>query len=312
MKIRHKRYPKVERKYGSILGIKLSITNKERLLKDIELKLDSKEKFYIITPNPENLLIAKRDWLMRKAIDRCDFVIPDGIGLAAAYKFLELDEFKGDSLRVFKIFWQGLFIGYKILTDKKYLTDSLPIIKGRELALDILKIANDRHLNIYFFGGEYGESQRSIDKLKIVFPNINFKTNHQFSIYNNNCRPVSLRDRKIHKVVMGSIKMFEPHLIFVALSTPKQEKWIYRNLYRTKALGALALGGTYNFMSGDAKIAPNWMSKHGLEWLFRLFTEPRKEQKIRRMKRIFTSVIIFPWKVFMWKLYPPKWEISKK
>lgn len=300
MKIRPKRYPKVERKYAFILGIKLSITNRSQLLKDIEARLDIKERFYVITPNPENVLIATKDWLMKKVVDRCDFSIPDGIGLAAAHKFLEYKDDLKDPFRFFKILFQGFFVGYKILTDKKYLTDKLPVIKGRELFFDILKIADNRKLNVYFFGGEHGENQKAIDNLKQQFPNINFKTNHQFPMYNKHCKPVTLSDRKLHKAVMGSIKMFEPDLIFVALNTPKQEKWVYRNLYRTKATGALALGGTFNYVAGNMKLPPLWMEKLGLEWLYRLFQEPK------RLNRILNAVIVFPYKVFIFKLFRKK------
>lgn len=308
MKIRPKRYPKVERKYAYILGIKLSITNRERLLKDIETKLDNKEKFFLVTPNPENLLIATQDWLLKKAVDRAEFSVPDGIGLAAAHKFMELKDNPKNPFRIFKLIYQGLFVGYKILTDKESLTKDLQIIKGRELFFDIIKIANKRKLNVYFFGGEHGESQKAIDVLKVKYPNIVFKTNHQFPMYNRNCKPVTLSDRKLHKLIVGSIKLFEPDLIFVALNTPKQEKWIFRNLYRTRATGAFAFGGTFNFVSGDAMLPPKWMTDRGLEWLFRLFTEPRKEKRLARMRRIFISTVIFPFKVFLWKLNPPRRE----
>lgn len=308
MKIRPKRYPKVERKYGSILGIKVSITSRERLLKDIETKLDNKEKYFLVTPNPENLLIATKDWLLKKAIDRAEFSVPDGIGLAAAHKYLEFKDNTKDPFRIFRLIYQGLFVGGKILTDKEYLTKDLEIIKGRELFFDIIEMANKKKLNVYFFGGEHGESQKAIEVLKLKYPNIVFKTNHQFPMYNKNCKPVTLSDRKLHKLIVGSIKLFEPDLIFVALNTPKQEKWIFRNLYRTRAIGAFAFGGTFNFVSGEAKLPPKWMTDSGLEWLFRMFTEPRKEKRLARIRRIFIATVIFPLKVFLWKLDPPRRE----
>jgi N-acetylglucosaminyldiphosphoundecaprenol N-acetyl-beta-D-mannosaminyltransferase len=300
MKIRPKRYPKVERKYAFILGIKLSITTKNQLLRDIELRLDSKERFYVITPNPENVLIATKDWLMKKVVDRCDFSIPDGIGLAQAYKFLSFKDNPKDPFRFFKILYQGLLVGYKTIFDKKYLTDDLPIIKGRELFYDVLKIADDRKLRVYFFGGENGENQKAIDMLVSQFPNIIFKTNHQFPIYNKHCKPVTLSDRKLHKAVKGSIKMFEPDLIFVALNSPKQEKWIYRNLYRTKAICGFALGGTFNYAAGNMKLPPKWVEKIGFEWLYRLMQEPK------RFRRILNAFPIFPFKVFVAKLFRQK------
>lgn len=302
-----RRYPKVERKYGEILGIKVSVTPKSEVLGFIKSRLETKEKFFIVTPNPENLLLATKDWLLKKVIRRATFSIPDGIGLAQAYKFLSYKDNKNDILRFFRIFVQGLYVGYKTLVDKKYLTDGFEIIKGRELFLDVMGIADQRHLRVYLFGGENGEQEKTIVNLKQKFPNITFQTNYKFPQFGKNGQPVSEVDREMHKSILGSIKLFEPDMIFVALNTPKQEKWIFRNLYRLQNVtGAMTVGGTFNFISGDAKIAPKWMTDKGLEWLFRLFTEPRKNQRIKRIKRIFTAVVIFPWKVFMWKLNPPR------
>lgn len=304
MKIRkysgHK-YPKVERKHGEILGIKVSITSRQEVLGFVKSKLELKEKFFIVTPNPENLLLATHDWLLEKAIRKSDLSVPDGIGLAQAYKFLKFKDNKNNPFRVFVIFAQGLYVGIKTIFDKEYLTNSLPIIKGRELFLDVVKIADERHLRVYLFGGEYGESEETKKILEKTYKNVIFKTNHDFPQYDKNAQPVTEKDRLLHKKIIGSIKMFEADLIIVALNTPKQEKWIFRNLYRIlNVTGAFALGGTFNYVAGNMKLPPKWMEKLGLEWVYRFIQEPN------RLKRIINAFPIFPWKVFMWKFNPPR------
>lgn len=292
-----RKYPKVERKHGEILGIKISITDRAGVLDFINSKLDAKEKFFIVTPNPENLLLATKDWLLAKAIRRSDLSIPDGIGLAQAYKFLKLNDYKGNILRPAILFAQGLYVGAATFFNKKYLTDALPVTKGRELFLDLIKIANDRKLSVYLFGGEYGEQNTAMNVLSSQYPNITFKTNHRFPNYNKNCKPITAADRKLHKNIMGDIKLFEPDLIFVAMNTPKQEKWIYRNFYRLlNVKGAMTVGGTFNYVAGNMKLPPVWMEKFGLEWVYRFIQQPK------RFKRIFNAFPTFPLKVFMWKL----------
>lgn len=259
-----RKYPKVERKYGEIMGIKISITTKTEVLDFINSRLETKEKFYIVTPNPENLLLATKDWLLQKAIRRSDLSVPDGIGLKFAYKFLHAKD--------------------------------LEIIKGRELFFDIIKIADERKLRVYLFGGESGESEKAKEVLARTYKNITFKTHREFPQYSKNGQPVSEASRKMHKVILGSIKLFEPDLIFVALNTPKQEKWIFRNFYRLlNVTGAMAVGGTFNYVAGNMKLPPKWMEKLGLEWIYRLIQEPK------RFKRIINAVIVFPWKVFTWR-----------
>lgn len=289
-------YIKVDRKYGYILGIKISITSRDKVLEFINLRLETKEKFYVVTPNPENLLLATKDWLLKKSIYRSDLSIPDGIGLSQAHKFLKYKDNKDNIFRPFIIFAQGLLVGAATIFNKKYLTNDLPITKGRELFLDIIKIANERHLRVYLFGGEYGEQVKTKEVLEQKYKNVTFKTHHEFPQYGRNAQPATETDRKLHKKILGSIKLFEPDLIIVALNTPKQEKWIYRNFFRLNATGAFALGGTFNYVAGNMKLPPKWMEKMGLEWIYRLIQEPK------RWRRILNAFPIFPWKVFTWKL----------
>lgn len=260
-------------KYGNILGIKVSSTSRARVLEFVRERLKTKEKFYIVTPNPEIVLMATRDWLLKKAIFKADLSVPDGIGLKFAYKFLH---------------------------DK-----NISIIKGRELFLDIIKIADENKLNVYLFGGENGEQEKAIEILKLRFPAITFKTHYKFPNYTLKGQPATVEDRILHKKIIGSIKLFEPDLVFVAMTPPKQEKWIFRNLFRLRVTGAMAIGGTFNYIAGNSKLPPLWMAKYGLEWVWRLINEPY------RYKRIFNAVVVFPWKVLMWKLNPPS-RLMKK
>ncbi|MGB8346841.1 MAG: WecB/TagA/CpsF family glycosyltransferase, partial [Ktedonobacteraceae bacterium] len=68
---------------------------------------------------------------------------------------------------------------------------------------------------------------------------------------------------------------------------PAQELWIYRNRARLPAAAAMGVGGAYDFLAGRQKRAPRLMQQMGLEWLFRLYREPR------RWRRILVAVPIF-------------------
>lgn len=289
-------------KHGHLLGIKISSTSREGLLNSVREKLKNKEKFYIVTPNPEIVLMATKDWLLKKAIFKSDFSVPDGIGLAQAYKFLSLEDNHNFLIRPLALFYQGLKVGLSTFYDKKYLTDSLNIIKGRELFLDLIGIADDKKLRVYLFGGENREQLKAVEVLSQKYKNVIFKTNYNFPVYNRNGQPATLNDRLIHKKVIGNIKMFEPDLIFVAMTPPKQEKWIFRNFFRLKSVGAMAVGGTFNYIAGSSKLPPKWISNIGLEWVWRLISEPF------RYKRIFNSFPIFPWVVFTSKLFRKKYD----
>lgn len=83
-------------------------------------------------------------------------------------------------------------------------------------------------------------------------------------------------------------------ILLVGLGVPEQEKFIQETKDKIPNLKlAIGVGGTLDFWSGKQKRAPRWMRKIGLEWLFRLYRQPR------RFKRILNATIIFPFKVFI-------------
>ena len=96
--------------------------------------------------------------------------------------------------------------------------------------------------------------------------------------------------------VIDKINKFAPEILFVAFGNPKQEIWIHKHLLELKVSGAMAVGGTLRYFAGFSILPPEFLEKAGLEWLWRLITEPT------RIVRIFRAVVIFPLKVFIYKL----------
>jgi N-acetylglucosaminyldiphosphoundecaprenol N-acetyl-beta-D-mannosaminyltransferase len=74
-------------------------------------------------------------------------------------------------------------------------------------------------------------------------------------------------------------------LLWVGLSTPKQEKWMHLHRERLPVAVMLGVGAAFDINSGKASQAPSWMRENGLEWLFRLLTEPQ-----RLWKRYLVSI----------------------
>ena len=66
------------------------------------------------------------------------------------------------------------------------------------------------------------------------------------------------------------------HVVWVGLSTPKQELWMAQHVGRLKTSVLIGVGAAFDFHAGLKKQAPRWMQHNGLEWLFRLATEPRR------------------------------------
>lgn len=64
-------------------------------------------------------------------------------------------------------------------------------------------------------------------------------------------------------------------ILWVGLGAPRQEQWIHRNLCRLKAPVCVGVGAAFDFHAGSVPRAPSWMQSAGLEWLFRVFADPR-------------------------------------
>jgi N-acetylglucosaminyldiphosphoundecaprenol N-acetyl-beta-D-mannosaminyltransferase len=74
----------------------------------------------------------------------------------------------------------------------------------------------------------------------------------------------------------AQVRAAAPDLLWVGLSTPKQERWMYAHRRRLRVPVMLGVGAAFDFHTGRVRQAPRWMRECGLEWFFRLTTEPRR------------------------------------
>ena len=80
-------------------------------------------------------------------------------------------------------------------------------------------------------------------------------------------------------------------LLFVAYGAPVQDKWIARNLPRLQVKMAMGVGGAFDFIAGVLPRAPQWMRRMGIEWLFRLYLQPRRIGRMMRLPRFVWAVL---------------------
>ena len=75
---------------------------------------------------------------------------------------------------------------------------------------------------------------------------------------------------------IAQINAARPDIVWVGLSTPKQERWMACNRHRLDAAVLVGVGAAFDFLAGEKPQAPRWMQRHGLEWAFRMASEPRR------------------------------------
>ena len=283
------------RKYGNILGIDIDSTTAPRVLAMVRAHIATGRKFYIVTPNPEIVLKAQKDNKLKEVINKASISLPDGIAIIHADKFLKMTAPKSKIIRWLICLIQGLFVGLTTFSNKKWLFSDLKLIKGRDVFMDLMHLANKKGWRVFFLGGKENEAElsaknleKSLKRVKLQFfagPLLNFKG-----------EPQTPEEEKIETEAVQKINSFKPHLLFVAFEAPKQEKWVFRWFPKLNIGGAMVVGGTFRYIAGKAPLPPKWTEESSLEWLWRLWTEPW------RIRRIFNAIIIFPLKVFLYKL----------
>jgi N-acetylglucosaminyldiphosphoundecaprenol N-acetyl-beta-D-mannosaminyltransferase len=134
---------------------------------------------------------------------------------------------------------------------------------GPDLMREMFEHPQYRNLRHVLFGGQNGVAE----KLRANFPNTNIVNTITPQQYSE--RPGTDFD------AIEKIKTAKPDIVWIGLSSPKQDYWMLDN-YKHLNCTLVGVGAAFDFLAGTKKRAPKWMQKIGLEWVFRLLTEPKR------------------------------------
>lgn len=154
----------------------------------------------------------------------------------------------------------------------------------------MLKIINEKKIKMFIYGNTEDNLKKVEDKLLTEYPDINF--------YPFQCSKFRDLSELEKKELIREINENSVDIVFVSLGCPKQEYFCYELSEKTNALW-IPIGGAINVYSGCISRAPLWMQTHSLEWLYRLYKEPR---------RLFKRYLIYNTK-YMWLIN--RWNNEK-
>ena len=140
-------------------------------------------------------------------------------------------------------------------------------VYGPALTPAVCKEASKRGIPVGFYGGSEVVLKRMIENLRSRFPGL--KVAYAFS------PPFRRLTDEEDKRVVREINSSGAKILFVGLGCPKQERWMYEHRDKINAV-MLGVGAAFDFLAGVKPQAPSWMQNMGLEWFFRLITEPRR------------------------------------
>ncbi|MFC1612117.1 WecB/TagA/CpsF family glycosyltransferase, partial [Myxococcota bacterium] len=124
----------------------------------------------------------------------------------------------------------------------------------------------------YFLGAPPGVAQRAAEILSGENPNLD--------VAGVDAPPLGFEsDPTISEQVLSRIRDAQPQIVLVALGCPKQELWMHQHRQDYAPAVAVGIGASIEFVAGTQRRAPMWMSRAGMEWLYRLAKEPRRMAK---------------------------------
>jgi len=141
-------------------------------------------------------------------------------------------------------------------------------VYGPDLMLALCERSVKRGYRHFFYGGAEGVPEHLAARLQSRFPGLIVA-----GTYSPPFRP--LRPEEDEQIVQ-LINETSPDIVWVGLGSPKQERWMAEHIDRLTAPVLIGVGAAFDFHTGRKPQAPRWMQRSGLEWLFRLLTEPRR------------------------------------
>lgn len=171
----------------------------------------------------------------------------------------------------------GIGIVWASKYSEKKLTER---VAGYDLVQKLFDEVKDTEHTVYFFGGAPGVSLAAAKKMEQKYPNLKIVGGHN-----------GYFDEKEEKRILNDIKKLSPSILLVGLGSPKQEKWIYENIRLTNVKVAIGVGGSFDVMSGKIKRAPDIFCKMGLEWFYRLVTQPSRIVRMMRLPKFALTVL---------------------
>ncbi|MDA7742033.1 WecB/TagA/CpsF family glycosyltransferase [Francisellaceae bacterium] len=217
-----------------------------------KIKLSGQDKQVINTLNPHSYVTASKDEVFERALKSSDILLPDGSGIVLAAKYINKQNIK-------KIAGADLH---------DYLLEELHKSSGRCFYMGASKITLDKIHK----------------KLAVNFPNIVVES------FSPSFNP-AFTDKENQEII-SKINDFKPDVLFIGMTAPKQEKWLYEFKDQLNFKLAASIGAVFDFYAGTAKrSSPFWVKLH-LEWLPRLLKEPR-----RLWQRTLVSTPLFLWEM---------------
>lgn len=197
----------------------------------------NKNPSYVVTPNVDHIVKLELDTEFQAVYNDADLILTDGMPL------IWISRIKKNPIK-----------------EK---------VSGSDLFPKVCKLASDKGYKMFLLGAAEGVAVKAAENLKNKYNGLNIVGTYSPSYGFEN-------DEDEIKKIIYMINEVKPDILAVGLGAPKQEKFLYKYRNQLRVPVSLAIGASIDFEAENIKRSPIWMQKSGLEWLYRLYREPKR------------------------------------
>jgi N-acetylglucosaminyldiphosphoundecaprenol N-acetyl-beta-D-mannosaminyltransferase len=221
---------------ANVLGVGVHAVNLSLAAEMIDQAIDADGKGYVCVAAVSTVMEAQYNRDFKDILDRAMLVVPDGVPTV----------------------WIGRWEGY----------DKMARVFGPDLMMEVCRRSVATGRKHFLYGGKPGVAEELKQNLEARCPGICI-----VGTYTPPFRPLSIAEKT---ELQEQLLRLAPHIVWVGISTPKQERFMAENLGSLNCKVMVGVGAAFDFHSGRLKDAPQWIKVAGLQWLHRLCQEPSR------------------------------------
>jgi N-acetylglucosaminyldiphosphoundecaprenol N-acetyl-beta-D-mannosaminyltransferase len=220
----------------NILGVKVHATSMDRALSRVESAIANGEKGYVCVTGVQGVMEAQTDSNLKRIINGAYLNIPDGRPTV----------------------WVGWLRGFMKMRQ----------VTGPCIMLEICELSRKKGYTHFFYGGNDGVAEQLKESLTQRFPGMKV-----VGTYTPPFRPLNAEEEAELTRMVAETK---PDFFWVGLSTPKQERFMDQYISKLDAKLMFGVGAAFDIHTGRIKDAPYWMKLTGVQWMHRIYQDPKR------------------------------------
>lgn len=239
-------------KYADVLGVRVSAIDMCRAIDMADRSIAVQNRAYICVTGVHGVMEAQGDSEFRRILNEAFINTPDGMPMS----------------------WVGHLQGHS----------QMDRVCGPDFMAAMCQLSVERGYRHFLYGGQPGVAELLKDALQARFPGLRV-----VGTYTPPFRSLSAEEEE---EVVSRVRQSRPHILWVGLSTPKQERFMAQYIDRLQVPLLVGVGAAFDYHTGRIRDCAHWIKRAGLQWLHRLLQDPR-----RLWKRYLRNNPAFVWNI---------------